>query len=59
MSDLTDADFEAALEARGLTPDAADREGALAIARYLDRCTRLLREAEGADAGAEARDDRD
>ncbi|SHF64112.1 hypothetical protein SAMN05444339_109107 [Loktanella atrilutea] len=40
---LTAAQFDAALAARGIAPDAADRDAALTIARFLDDCTRRLK----------------
>jgi hypothetical protein len=44
-----EARFEAALAARGLTPEPADHAAALRIAWFLEGCARLL-EAEAAEA---------
>lgn len=40
------ATFDAALESRGITPSSGDHAAALRIARFLEGCVRLLREAE-------------
>lgn len=49
---VTAAEFDAALAARGIAPDVADRDAALTIARFLDDCTRRLK-ADTSDHDAE------